>query len=160
MRDWNKEMFWGSLPKLEKKVKDKYGLYGFYWVTFSEKDSEHSKYDWNPKMFLYFLMEECEDKRCFVWHDRSCVTQASMIPPPASSGEELFSWSCCCKYFTRCLPFYACRCWKAGKQSQKSVTRTHSKSKQLEHLVWDLLRGQKSDEICLVDLFDRIYCFN
>lgn len=59
------------------------------------------------------------------------------------------------------LPSLLCISLLKSKQMiSKWVMRTHSKSKQLENLVWDPLRGRKSNEICLVDLFDRIYCFN
>lgn len=85
-----------------------------------------------------------------------------MIPPPASSGEELFSGACCYKYFYLLASHLITE--KQANYLRVDMLRTHSKSKQLPVKpgieLWNLSRGQKSNEICLVDLFGRIYCFN
>lgn len=53
---------------------------------------------------------------------------------------------------------------KQANYLKVDMLRRDSKSKQLPVKpgteLWNLLRGQKSNEICLVDLFGRIYCFN
>lgn len=132
-RNKNKRCFGVLCPNWKK---GEVWPYGFYWVTFSKKEYVPSKHYWNPKMFLYFLMKDCEDKRCFVWHDHSSVMQASMIPPPASSGEELFSGACWYKCFTCWLPFYASCYWKASKLSQSGYAKNTQQVKTITHKAW------------------------
>lgn len=138
-------MSWGSFSNLEekKKVKDEYWPYGFYWVTFSKKDHEHSKYYWNPKMFLYFFFNEWlwrQKVLCLTWSFFCYAGIHDTSPSFFRWGTVL--WGMLLQIFTCWLPFYACCYWKAGKLSQSGYAKNTSKSKQLPGIeLWKSVEG-------------------
>jgi len=62
------------------------------------------------------------------------------------------------------FPFMHLIVEKQANDLKEDMLRIHSKPERLPVKpgieLWNLLRGWKSNEISLVELFDRIYCFN